>query len=227
MSTPIDERTGILPVDVIETQILAMLDPGALPPRDRDMWTTPEMYDEDREWPSYSAQQVAQIFFGMTTGWMRKHIMLRHHISMSGEDVVKPPRSKTSNANKWRLYDIEKMAYIFAERDIITPLKLAYVVRMVRLQAQIHGFLSEPELVPVRLSVGPLRQGIITGLLRRMQTLDDSPTLPPAENIVSNVLDAIALMLVRIEDDLLKEQQRLHEDQLAAELEAGTDDGAE
>jgi hypothetical protein len=192
---------------VVETQILGVSDPDA--PPGRSLWTTPEMVNLERQWPMYSPQQVAMCFFGMSTAWLRKHLMLRHNVSEEF-GVVEPPRRRTSSAHHYRLYDIERLAYALTEHHVLTPLRLSYALRMVRLSARMHGFLDEQEVMPVRLEVNETRRFLLMSLMGRLEQLEECPALPPSSSAQDDVLNAVASALANMETRMI-EEQRLHE----------------
>lgn len=196
---------------IAETQVLGMLDPEALAPPDRLLWTTPEMVDIERQWPMYSPQQVALCFFGMSTAWLRKHLMYGHHVSTEF-GTVEPPRRPTSHAHHYRLYDIERLAYAFAEHHVISPLRLSYALRLVRLHARMHGFLEEADVVPVRLEVSETRRFLIMALMGRLEQLDEAPLLPPSASLLDDMLNSMATNLASLETRLIEEERAAKED---------------
>lgn len=196
-------------VQIVETQVLAGIDPEDPTPPDRSLWTTPEMVNEDRQWPMYAPHEVATSFFGMSTAWLRKHLMLRHHVSEEF-GVVEPPRRPTSNAHHYRLYDIERLAYALAEHHVISPLRLSYALRIVRIHARMHGYLDEQDVVPVRLEVNETRRFLLMALMGRLEQLDESPVLPPSASMLDDVLNSMATTLANLESRMV-EDQRLQE----------------
>lgn len=112
------------------------------------LWTTPEMYDPDRKRPAFTVQVVAEVFFGMSGPWLRKH----QRQSSESVDLgkVEPLRTE-AKYHSYRLWDIERMAHAFASHQVIDGVHLERVVTMVRIVAQLYGYLpmiQPPSLDP-------------------------------------------------------------------------------
>lgn len=123
--------------------------PEAAVPRSGGLlWTTPEMYDAVKGRPAFTVQVVAEVFFGMSAPWLRKHQRQSNQSTFFGK--VEPLRTQ-AKYHSYRLYDIERLAHVFAEHRVIDGNHLARVVDMVRLVAQLYKFLPSmptPELHP-------------------------------------------------------------------------------
>jgi hypothetical protein len=131
------------------TEPMIIESPGAAVPRSGGLlWTTPEMYDPVRKRPAFTVQVVAEVFFGMSAPWLRKHQRQSNESVDFGK--VEPLRTQ-AKYHSYRLYDIERMAHVFAEHRVIDGHHLARVVDMVRLVGQLYGYLPSmraPELHP-------------------------------------------------------------------------------
>lgn len=133
--------------------------PQVSTPGGRRFCTTPEMYDPDELRPTYNMATVASIFYCRSTPWLRQKIRTlqveqakaRGTYNDQGvlltspleDDLgpIDPPRTQ-SNHHAWRLYDIERMAHLFARNNIIEGEHLVEVIKMVKLQAKGYGFLA-------------------------------------------------------------------------------------
>lgn len=123
--------------------------PNAAPPRSGGLlWTTPEMYDPVKKRPAFTMQVVAEVFFGMSASWLRKHQRQSNDSVDFGK--VEPLRTEFKY-HLYRLYDIERIAHVFAEHKVIDGHHLARVVDMVRLVGQLYNYLPSmqtPDLHP-------------------------------------------------------------------------------
>lgn len=133
--------------------------PQVSTPGGRRFVTTPEMYDPDELRPTYNMAIVAGTFFFRSTPWLRQKIrtvqvdQAKARGSYSEEGVlltspleddlgpIDPPRTE-SNHHAWRLYDIERMAHLFARNSIIEGEHLVLIIQTVKLQAKGYGFLA-------------------------------------------------------------------------------------
>ena len=112
------------------------------------LWTTPEMYDPERKQPAFTVQVVAEVFFGKSGSWLRKH----QRQSNQSVELGKVEALRTeSGYHSYRLYDIERMAHVFASHQVIDGVHLERVVTMVRTVAQLYNYLpmiQPPSLDP-------------------------------------------------------------------------------
>jgi hypothetical protein len=118
---------------------LILADPAIYMPEDRDFWTTPEMYDPVRRRPAFMVKETANVFFGMSPQWLRKHLRIGSTI-VDGEDWQ--PERSDSNYRLFRLYDIERIAHALAENRVITGQHLELVTIMVKTSAQMHHYIG-------------------------------------------------------------------------------------
>jgi hypothetical protein len=127
-----------------------IVDPsGAAQPRSGGfLWTTPEMYDPVKEKPAFTVQTVAEVFFGRSAPWLRKWQRQANQSTDLGR--VESLRSR-AGYHHYRLYDIERLAHVFAEHKVIDGDHLSHVVSVVRLVAQSYNYLpssTPPSLDP-------------------------------------------------------------------------------
>jgi hypothetical protein len=112
--------------------------PSAESPRSGFLWTTPEMYDPERKRPAFSVKVTAEVFFGMSGSWLRKHQRQSNFSTELGQ--VEPLRTPVKY-HLYRLYDIERLGHTFAKHQVIDGVHLERIVTMVRIVAQIYGYL--------------------------------------------------------------------------------------
>lgn len=114
--------------------------PNMLTPGDREFWTSPEMYDPIRHHPAFKISETARCFFGMSPGWLRKHV--KQGYEWDGE-VWQPPRTP-ANDMYFRLFDIELFAHILASTDppVITGWHLQLTMTIVKSVAQLNHFIA-------------------------------------------------------------------------------------
>lgn len=119
-------------------QPLILTDPDLRIPGDRPYWTTPEMVDMTRGYgyPTWRSNEVGKMF-GMSQGWMRKHLAYAYPID--GEPFV-PLRTPGMHVY-FRLWDIERWAHALAQHQVINGKRLEIVIALVKLFAQAHGYL--------------------------------------------------------------------------------------
>lgn len=120
---------------------MVLVDAAVRTPPDRPFWTTEDMWDPDRWWPTWSNSTAAMTFFGFS-----KHTLIRHLGNGNNcselTGAVEPPRRPGGVAPwAWRLYDIERMAHALAANHAINGSKLARAVLIVKTCAELHGYL--------------------------------------------------------------------------------------
>jgi hypothetical protein len=122
--------------------------PSAAALRSGPLWTTPEMYDPERKRPAFSVKTTAEVFFGMSAPWLRKHQRQSNFSMALGK--VEPLRTPVKY-HLYRLYDIERLAHTFAGHQVIDGIRLERIITMVQIVAQLHGYLpiiQPPSLKP-------------------------------------------------------------------------------
>lgn len=114
-------------------------DPELVSKAESDYWTTPEMFDAAREWPSFRTSEVGKCFFGMSPGWVRKYV--GRGFQTDGE-VFQTLLSRNGRDHIWRLYDIERWAHALAENRIISGQQLELTIGIVIAVARLHRFVK-------------------------------------------------------------------------------------
>lgn len=162
---------------------------GVLTPPDRDRWVTEEMFIEKGRLPTFTVQQVSEVFFGKSPTWLRKRLWERSSRFA--------PDKTDSGHRRFGLHQIEDLAHMLLEDDAISPLQFAMVIRMVKSSAVQHLY----EIGDTGFLLGHWngaimrRRDIITRLMARLEELDagresdlgDSPT----ERAISEAADAV------------------------------------
>lgn len=114
-----------------------LVDPGAHMPPGRLYWTSPEM---DR--PTFHTAEVARVFFGRSSKWMKR--ALSAQFSVSAEDGDVRPVKGSNGYYIWRLYDIERMAHALAANRLpgMTGQRLELVITVVHAVARMQGLVA-------------------------------------------------------------------------------------
>ena len=105
--------------------------------------TTPSMWRSQRghigAGPDYRTSEVAMFFFGRGTAWIRH--LLADGVECELTGPVEPERT-AHGTRKWRLHDVELLAYALAENRIIDGRQLMIAINLISLQAKMWGFLA-------------------------------------------------------------------------------------
>lgn len=120
---------------------MVLVDAAVVTPEGRAFWTTEDMFDAERLWPSWSSAEAAMTFFAFSKHTLVRHIRLGNNITDLTGEVLPPRRPQGVQAYVWRLWDIERLAYALAINGAIPGRKLARAVLMVKTCAELHEFL--------------------------------------------------------------------------------------
>lgn len=88
--------------------------------------------------PLYSISEMAQFFFARSPHWMR-WLETENRMVLDGE-VLKPIRTK-SNARKYDLALVEKIAHALASNGTIKATQLRQALLLVKIQAEMNEYL--------------------------------------------------------------------------------------
>lgn len=88
--------------------------------------------------PLYSVSEMAKFFFGRTSHWVR---WLEGENKMVLDDEALVPIRTNSNARKYDLAMVEKIAHALAENQAITVNQLRHALTIVKTQAQMYGYI--------------------------------------------------------------------------------------
>lgn len=91
---------------------------------------------DDTEYPLYSVGEMAKVFFGMSTHWVR---WMDKDPIMYGEERVGDRRR--NGARVYSLSDVEKMAHAWAQAGRIKTPKLRAALETVKAQARVNEFM--------------------------------------------------------------------------------------
>jgi hypothetical protein len=97
---------------------------GVLTPPGRDRWVTEAMYRGVGSKPQYTLAEVAQVFFGRSSTWMRKKLAER-------KDRYQADRTEAGH-RRFGLNHIEDLAHLFLEESLISPLQFAMTIRIIK-----------------------------------------------------------------------------------------------
>lgn len=89
------------------------------------------------EKPLYSVSTMAEVFFARSSHWVR-WLENENQMVLDGEPLV--PIRTESNARKYDLSLIEKIAHALASHGKISPQQLRHALTIVRTQAQMYGY---------------------------------------------------------------------------------------
>ena len=120
---------------------MVLVDAAVATPPDRLFWTTEEMFDPERWWPSWSTNSVAMTFFAVSRHTVVRHLREGHNISAATGEVMPLRRPGGVERYAWRLFDIERFAHALAANGRIRGHKLSRAVLMVKTCAELHGYL--------------------------------------------------------------------------------------
>lgn len=101
--------------------------------------------------PLFSVSEMATFFFARSPHWVR-WLESEDRMVLDGEPLV-PIRTK-SNARKYDLALIEKIAHALASNGTIKVPQLRQAIRLVKIQAEIHGYLEETYARPAAAAEG-------------------------------------------------------------------------
>jgi hypothetical protein len=112
---------------------------------------TPDMI-LGRDWgrgqmPAYKVSVVAQVFFGMSSSWLRRHISQKNvFIDQAGKpiDFRRLDPAKADSARVFLLSDVEQMALRLYEIGGIDAAKLSRVLAVVTAQADLFRLFDDP-----------------------------------------------------------------------------------
>lgn len=100
---------------------------GVLTPPDRSRWVTAEMFAAAKRKPVFTVIEVAHVFFGKSTTWLRKRLWER-------QDTFDVERTESGH-RRFGLHQIEDLAHLLLEDEAITPHQFAMTVRMIKASA--------------------------------------------------------------------------------------------
>lgn len=173
---------------------------GVLTPPGRDRWVTKEMFVEKGRLPTFTVQQVSEVFFGMSGTWLRKRLWER--------STRFTPGKTDSGHRRFGLHQIEDFAHMLLEEDKISPLQFAMVIRMIKSSAIQHLY----EIGDTGFLLGHwngaimTRRQALTRVMERLEEMDAGRTRnlddPEIERAISEAATAIrrAELLLAQED---------------------------
>ena len=118
---------------------------------DQEIDTDKMMLDgvDTSDGPLFSVSEMAMFFFARSSHWVR-WLENEGRMSLDGEEIV-PIRTK-SNARKYDLATVEKIAHALTSNGTIKMPQLRQALRLVRIQAEIHQYLKESTYVRTHTS---------------------------------------------------------------------------
>lgn len=119
---------------------LILADSAVLTPPDRQFWTAPWMWDEQKNDPTWSTGEASKTFFGLSRWSLAKAQPLAYGVE-GLPDLDVPRGAGSSERYLWRLYDVELLAHHMGAAGRLKPGKLNLVITAVKTVAQIHGYL--------------------------------------------------------------------------------------
>lgn len=162
---------------------------GVLTPPGRDRWVTKEMVTKAGLLPTFTVQQVSEVFFGKSATWLRKRLWER-------SARYQPGKTKSGH-RRFDLHQIEDLAHLLLEEDKISPLQFAMVIRMVKSSAIQHLY----EIGDTGFLLGHwngaimARRQVVTRVMERLEELDAARMRdlddPAIERAISEAADAI------------------------------------
>jgi hypothetical protein len=162
---------------------------GVLTPPDRDRWVTEEMVVKAGSLPTFTVQQVSEVFFGKSATWLRKRLWERSTRFTPGKTL--------SGHRRFDLSQIEDLAHMLLEDDAISPLQFAMVIRMIKSSAIQHLY----EIGDTGFLLGHwngavmARRQVVTRLMERLEEMDAGRTRelgdPAIERAISEAATAI------------------------------------
>jgi len=139
---------------------------GVLTPPDRDRWVTEEMFREKGGLPTFTVQQVSEVFFGLSAIWLRKRLWER-------AAWFEPGKTKSGH-RRFGLHQIEDFAHLLLEDGKISPLQFTMVIRMIKSSAIQHlyeigdtGFLQGHWNGALMV-----RRQVVTRVMERLEEMD-------------------------------------------------------
>lgn len=145
---------------------------GVLTPPDRERWVTEKMFLSAGRSPTYTALEVAHVFFGKSTIWLRQRLVERR-------DSYDPPRTESGH-RRFGLHDVEGFAHILLADKAISPLQFAMTIRVVKSLAimNLYEIGDTGFLVSHWNGTSMLRRHAITLVMDQMEHLDGRRTAP-------------------------------------------------
>lgn len=146
---------------------------GVLTPPDRARWVTEEMFLRAGQSPTFTALEVAHVFFGKSTVWLRQRLVERR-------ENYSPQRTNSGH-RRFGLHDVEDFAHILLMDKVISPLQFAMTIRVIKAVAILNlyeigdgGF-----LVSHWNDASSLRRQAVTLVMEQLEHLD-ADREPPA-----------------------------------------------
>lgn len=171
---------------------------GVLTPPDRDRWVTEEMFIEKGRLPTFTVQQVSEVFFGKSGTWLRKRLWERN--------ARFEPGKTDSGHRRFGLHQIEDFAHMLLEEDKLSPLQFAMVIRMVKSSAIQHLY----EIGDTGFLLGHwngaimARREVVTRVMARLEELDagrmrdlDDPEIERAISEAATAIRRAELLLAQ------------------------------
>lgn len=150
-------------------------------PRDRPYWTSPDMLKTyegtTRLRPLYSIGQVAQVFFGRSTVWLKLILWQREDTAGVLEEVA--PARTAAGRLSWRLYDIEILAHVLLGRGAITLQHWILVLGVVKFVAVMNRFdVGDPRIMQPLDDHTPISRQRALALVHQRLTDQDEDKRP-------------------------------------------------
>lgn len=105
--------------------------------------------------PLFSVSEMAQFFFARSSHWVR-WLETEGRLVLDGEPLI-PLRTK-SNARKYDLAMVEKIAHALASNGTIKVVQLRQALRLVKIQAEMNHFLEETYVGPASAGTEDVEQ---------------------------------------------------------------------
>lgn len=170
---------------------------GVLTPPGRDRWVTEEMFIKAGRLPTFTVQQVSEVFFGLSGTWLRKRLWERA--------ARFTPGKTQSGHRRFGLHQIEDFAHMLLEEDKISPLQFAMIIRNVKTSAIQHRY----EIGDTGFLIGHWngaimkRRDLITQVMERLEEWDAGRSTI-SKTPIDQAVDEAALAIQRAE--LLSEE---------------------
>ncbi len=145
---------------------------GVLTPPDRTHWVTEEMFLRAGQSPTFTALEVAHVFFGKSTVWLRQRLVERR-------DVYSPQRTDSGH-RRFGLHDIENFAHILLVDKVISPLQFAMTIRVIKSVAILNLYeIGDGGFLVSHWNGASLsRRQVITLAMEQMEHADDNREPP-------------------------------------------------
>lgn len=159
---------------------------GVLTPPDRERWVTEKMFLAAGRAPTYTALEVAHVFFGKSTIWLRQRLVERR-------ETYDPPRTESGH-RRFGLHDVEDFAHILLADKAISPLQFAMTVRVVKSLAimNLYEIGDTGFLVSHWNGASQMRRHVIGMVLDQMEHLDGGRDLPNYGKDIEKAAKALA-----------------------------------